>query len=206
MSKFFAVLLAVSLLTAPFAGSVAAACAPGQTTYVVKTGDNLYRIGLAFGVAWPTIAAANGIVSANLIYIGQTLCIPPKVAGAPAPTAIPATAPTPAPTVVPGPIYAGYPSFAIVSVVKGQNVTIRASNFPPNMSFDVLMGAYGTLGLGGSKVQTIHSGAGGVFTATYSLPAAYSNTAQIAIRLQSATGYYAFNWFYNATYPSLLKP
>ena len=44
--------------------------------YVVRPGDNLYRISLAFGVPMPTIAAANGIYNYNLIYAGQTLCIP----------------------------------------------------------------------------------------------------------------------------------
>ncbi len=51
---------------------------PGQCRYyhTVRPGENLYRISLAYGVPMSTIAAANGIVNYNLIYAGQTLCIP----------------------------------------------------------------------------------------------------------------------------------
>ena len=50
----------------------------GQCRYYhqVLPGENLYRISLAYGVPMATIAAANGIVNYNLIYAGQTLCIP----------------------------------------------------------------------------------------------------------------------------------
>ncbi len=50
----------------------------GQCRYqhTVRPGENLYRISLAYGVPMSTIAAANGIANYNLIYAGQTLCIP----------------------------------------------------------------------------------------------------------------------------------
>jgi LysM repeat protein len=50
----------------------------GQCRYyhTVRPGENLYRISLAYGVPMSTIAAANGIVNYNLIFAGQTLCIP----------------------------------------------------------------------------------------------------------------------------------
>ena len=46
------------------------------TTYVVQPGDNLFRIGLKFGISWVQIAEANGIVNPNQIYVGQVLKIP----------------------------------------------------------------------------------------------------------------------------------
>jgi LysM repeat protein len=51
---------------------------PGTCRYyhTVRPGENLYRISLAYGVPMATIATANGIVNYNLIYAGQTLCIP----------------------------------------------------------------------------------------------------------------------------------
>lgn len=42
----------------------------------VRPGENLFRISLAYGVPMSTIATANGIYNYNLIYAGQTLCIP----------------------------------------------------------------------------------------------------------------------------------
>jgi LysM repeat protein len=54
---------------------------PEYASYVVKAGDNLYRIGLAYGVSWVDIAAANGIVNPNVIYPGQVLKIPTNSPG-----------------------------------------------------------------------------------------------------------------------------
>lgn len=44
--------------------------------YTVVTGDNLFRISLTYGVSMWRIAECNGIYNLNLIYAGQTLCIP----------------------------------------------------------------------------------------------------------------------------------
>lgn len=94
------------------------------------------------------------------------------------------------------------PTISIASVVKNKSVTINAHNFPASTQFDVLMNYMGTRGVGGIKVDTINSGAGGSFTATFSVPAALKGQFQIAIRLQSSkTGFFAYNWFYNTTAP-----
>ncbi len=96
------------------------------------------------------------------------------------------------------PGYSGFPTFSIVSVDEDRSVTIRTNNFPPNTSFNVLMGKMGTRGVNGIKVTTIDSGQGGAFTATYQIPAELQGDARIAIRLESpTTGYFAYNWFYN---------
>ncbi len=59
----------------------------------------------------------------------------------------------------------------------------------------------GTRGINGIQVDTIKSGNGGSFSATFTIPSALKGYKQIAIRLQSTTGsgYYAYNWFYNNT-------
>jgi LysM repeat protein len=48
---------------------------PARGTYVVRPGDNLFRIGLRFGTTAADIRAANGLGS-NLIVPGQVLRIP----------------------------------------------------------------------------------------------------------------------------------
>ncbi len=106
---------------------------------------------------------------------------------------------TPGPTKIPG--YSGYPTFSISAVVEDNSVTIKAKNVPPNQTFTVRMGAYGTRAVGGTVVGTKDSGAGGEFEATYSIPAALKGSEKIAIRMDSPAGYYAFNWFWNNTYP-----
>ncbi|NTV35852.1 MAG: hypothetical protein HGA53_02770 [Anaerolineaceae bacterium] len=103
---------------------------------------------------------------------------------------------TPAPST-----YKGIPSFTITAVVKDGKVTIKTNNFPADKSFNVLMGKYGTLGIGGTKVTTLNSGTGGTFTKTFDIPAAYKGQVKIAIRLESSEGYYAYNWFWNNNAP-----
>lgn len=55
-----------------------------ETTYIVQAGDNLYRIGLRFGISWVQIAEANGLVNPNMITVGSELKIPVNTPG-PAP-------------------------------------------------------------------------------------------------------------------------
>ncbi len=55
-----------------------------ETTYTVKAGDNLFRVGLAYGISWVQIAEANGIVNPNQITVGDVLKIPVDTPG-PAP-------------------------------------------------------------------------------------------------------------------------
>jgi hypothetical protein len=110
---------------------------------------------------------------------------------------------TATPTPQPGTGYTGYPSFTISSVVRDQAVTIRASNLPPNDTFDVLMGPMGKKGIAGIKVANFDSGSGGAQGVTFDIPAALKGSYQIAIRLQSnsGSGYFAYNWFYNNDAP-----
>lgn len=105
---------------------------------------------------------------------------------------------SPLPSLPPGVI----PTFRIQSVVRDTSVTIVTSNFPQNDTFDVLMNNYGTLGINGVKVETISSGSGGTLTLTFTIPESMRGKSRIAIRLQSSkSGYYAYNWFWNNTYP-----
>lgn len=109
------------------------------------------------------------------------------------------TAPVPP---IPPPGYSGYPTFSITSVQRDKSVTIQTYNLPPNDTFSVLMGPRGTKGINGIQVTSIETGKGGSQKLTFSIPSALKGSYQIAIRLQSAkSGYYAYNWFYNVTYP-----
>lgn len=47
-----------------------------ETVYVVQPGDNLFLIGLQYGLDWTQIAEANGLVNPNFIEAGQVLKIP----------------------------------------------------------------------------------------------------------------------------------
>jgi hypothetical protein len=104
----------------------------------------------------------------------------------------------------PGPIYNppyyyyGIPTIWIVSVRRNESVTIRTHNFPPGVTFDVLMGWMGTRGVRGIKVGELNSGDGGTLVATFSIPAELYGARQISIRTQNRpTGYFSYNWFWN---------
>ncbi len=45
-------------------------------TYVVQTGDNLFRIALRFGTTVEVLASINGIADPRLIYVGQVIRLP----------------------------------------------------------------------------------------------------------------------------------
>jgi len=60
-------------------------------THVVQPGENLFRIGLKYGLTVTAMQAANGL-SGTLIYVGQTLVIPGAGSTASSPAA-PAPAP-----------------------------------------------------------------------------------------------------------------
>ena len=98
--------------------------------------------------------------------------------------------------------YAGIPTFFISGVKKDVSVTIRTNNFPTGYEFKVYMGKMGTQGIGGTYVTSINSGAGGELVKTFTIPSEYVGDSRIAIRLVSTFGnFYAYNWFYNTSYP-----
>ncbi len=85
--------------------SLPAYAAPAQTCadyHVVQVGENLYRIGLQYGVTYDILMQANGILNPNMVYVGQTLCIPgtypqPMPQPYPQPQPMPQPYPQPAP-------------------------------------------------------------------------------------------------------------
>jgi len=48
----------------------------GEIEYTVQSGDTLFSIGLQFNVAWPDIAARNGLQDPYVIHVGDVLIIP----------------------------------------------------------------------------------------------------------------------------------
>jgi hypothetical protein len=125
---------------------------------------------------------------------------PPPTAE-PAPSEVIPTLPAPpAEAAQPSPTVA-VPGFAIVSVVHDRSVTVRAYNFPPDRLFTVRMGEMGTRGEGGIVVGFTNSGSGGSFYAVYEIPEELRGSPQIAVRMESPDGYFAYNWFHNSRLP-----
>lgn len=79
------------------------------TTYVIRPGDNLYRIALRFNTTVRRLAELNGIVNPSLILTGQQLRVPvsgsvtPTTTPAPTATAVATAAPTATTAATPAP-------------------------------------------------------------------------------------------------------
>lgn len=94
--------LTLTLVLALTLGLTPVAQAQSQT-HTVQAGENLFRIGLRYGVTVDALMRANGLTSIY-IYIGQVLAIPGQAAPVAQPTAVPAPASTIS-TSATGPVY-----------------------------------------------------------------------------------------------------
>lgn len=92
-------------------------------------------------------------------------------------------------------------SLTIIDSVSNQSATVLFSNFPPNQTFEIMMGEKNSSGINGIIVETLYSGTGGTFQGTFSIPNQLHELKQIAIRAQTnhIDPFYAYNWFYNKT-------
>jgi LysM repeat protein len=179
--KFGIFLIVLCILFSGLAFNVKPAQAASCTAwYTVQKGDTLAKIGRMYGVSWQYLAKINHIPNPNKIYPGQVLCVSTTGQSKP-------------------PKYAGIPTIWIVSVVRDSTVTVTGKNFPPHVNFDVLMGPYGTKGVGGYYVTSFNSGQGGTWTKTFAIPSALYGSKKIAIRTDSYIGFYSYNWFWNNT-------
>ena len=61
-------------LTIPASGSSSPSA--GEQTYVVKRGDNLFRISLVNKTTIASMAATNGLSAPYTVHVGQVLCVP----------------------------------------------------------------------------------------------------------------------------------
>ena len=151
-------------------------------THVVQAGQNLFRIGLLYNVAWTVLAQWNGIVNPNYVYTGQVLCVSgPSVPATGGPYVPPATG---------GPItlYPGNP-------FGPTKFELRGYNFPRNTQITI-----GLTTLGGSTYTpyfTATTDATGQFYVTVTLPATFVSAGSVAVEARTVSGYYGRNWYYN---------
>lgn len=139
--------------------------------------------GISANGLWWRVICPNDTVGNCWISAGARYTQPTSAPGNPPPSSKPGVIPT----------------FTIAAVVRDQTVTLHTANFPAHQKFDVRMGRIGTQGVNGLLVTTTDSGQGGSFSATYTIPAELRGQRQIAIRLESKSGHYAYNWFYNTS-------
>lgn len=75
ISSLLVVVLVVGFLAAFSPAQTAQASGYCTQYHTVRYGENLFRIGLHYGVSWTYLQAINGLYNPNWIYAGQTLCV-----------------------------------------------------------------------------------------------------------------------------------
>lgn len=135
-----------SLHTGPEQSLTAAATPDGAARHVVRSGETLRIIAQRYGVDMRQLAAVNGIVNLDRIYVGQVLRIPSTAQ----PTAVPPL-PTPAP---PTPAIGPAEEIAIIGPGRGVTITnpalvsgFASSPFEQTVVVAVLDGSGGRIGV-----------------------------------------------------------
>jgi LysM repeat protein len=100
--SIISVLAAALILSSVASSSLASPLNACAAYHVVQAGENLFRIGLQYGITFDLLMQANGILNPNLIYVGQSLCIP-GAAPVPPPNPYPQPGPYPQPVPYPQP-------------------------------------------------------------------------------------------------------
>ncbi len=100
---------------------------------------------------------------------------------------------------LPQKVMAASPFISITGVKAGEWVTVHATGLPAVQLFTAKMDKSATTADNGTIVGQTYSNSDGTFDATYVIPSGLKSVASIAIRIDSAQGYYAYNWFYNQT-------
>lgn len=190
------VLLAAAHLSAP-APAQAQVCA---IAHVVRPGENLFRIGLAYGYSWTVLQAYNSLPNPNYIRAGQIICIPPRTITLP-----------PVPPIVPPAVYYPPPgvfpaiSFNVRSAGIGDTIVISGVRFPGNETVDIFIAprtpgvppVYPAIASGTATVN-----ADGTFTTNFTIPATVGDVPlrgssfSILVRARGS-GYYGFNFVTN---------
>ena len=97
--------------SAPTAAPPPATGSGSEIVHIVQPGENLFRIGLHYGVDAATLAAYNGISDPTLIYVGQKIRIPVSGGGY---------------TGSSGQIYVVQPGDTLYTIAVSFNVTVQA--------------------------------------------------------------------------------
>ena len=186
--------IAVALLAGftLFQTDTAAAQTGCTQTHTVQASENLFRIGLRYGVSWSVLQAYNYLPNANTIYVGQVLCINGYASGQPGQPQ------QPTPRIVnPGNPFGPttQPRVFFPQATLGQSFQLSGYNFPPNRQVTI-----GITTLGNRPYvpyYTTTTDANGRFFVQVPIPATLTTSGTIAVEATTSGGFFALNWFYN---------
>ncbi len=177
--------------------------------HVVRPGDNLFRIGLAYNVQWTVLAHINGIANPHRVYPGQVICYPPGAVPAVPPIVVPLpTGLPPAPPPASGffPPAGVYPRISFNTYVagSGDTIVITGHSFPGPRSVQVFITQWGS-NYPTTPSATVNTNADGTLNANFTIP---NDSGGLALRgayltvlvRDPVSGYFGYNTFRN-THP-----
>ncbi len=166
-------------------------------THVVAYGQNLFRIGLMYGVRWDILQAWNGLPNPNMIYVGQVLCV-----SGPASSDLWNTPPVVTPPSGPATVYPGNPfgptydpRIFFPEIVLHDSFQLSGYNFPANSTVTISMGTLGSTTY--TAYYTATTDANGAFLVSVTIPEALVSSSTVGVYATAPGGYWAKNWFYN---------
>jgi LysM repeat protein len=193
----------------------------GYSVYTVQVGDNLFKISQSNGADFNTLVSANRITNISLIYVGETLLIPPRTVpgtippagggtlpptGAPNPgtggPTTPAQPPATGGVFVPAPNTIPTLSLQPTSARPGSSITVSGANYPGNAQVTIYLEKKSE-GLKSAAITTVTTQPNGTFSVSITIPATWSNGAAVnqntvSVSAYTATGgYWAMNFFVN---------
>lgn len=131
--------------TTPSTGQVTGAQC--RVLHTVQRGENLFRVGLLYGLTWDQVLSANRIANPNYIPAGTQLCIPRNPPAPQFGTGGPVTTPTTPTTPTTGGVFTGSPFVQTITVTfdrQTNQITVTSAGFPANSRFDVYIAAVPT--------------------------------------------------------------
>lgn len=202
------IVLAVMIATLGLSLPAPAQAQTCETAHVVRAGENLFRIGLAYGYSWVVLQRYNGLPNPNLIRVGQIICIPPRSPAPIVPPIVPTVVP---PIVVPPAVY--YPPPGVFPAISfntrtagiGDTIVISGVRFPGNSTVDIFIAprvpgvppVYPSVASGTATVNP-----DGTLTTNFTIPAEVGGVPlrggsfSILVRARGS-GFFGFNFVVN---------
>ncbi len=172
----FAFLIAIIVVVGTGFTAQPAQAVACQYYHTVYYGQTLSSIGAYYGINWQVLASVNGVVSPYKLYAGTVLCIPYGGYvnyGYTYPTTY--TSPT---------IITQW-SFSVIEVAKDTSVTVRISNAPSNVFFNVSMGNKKSDGsIDWEALSDLDTDQGGIFRKTFNIPVSLQGKTDLVIQLK----------------------
>jgi LysM repeat protein len=199
-------LVVIPLLAAVVLGGLAAPTPAGaqgcNPFHIVQPGENLFRIGLRYNLAWTVLRDYNRLTNPNRVLVGQVICLP--TGGTPA---NPVPNPTPNPNPVPTNPYYPPPGvfpridFNTRAAGAGDTITITGIQFPGNATVDIYIAPLRTP-YPSTPQASATTAADGTLNTAFSIPDSVEGRplrggSLSVIVVARASRYYGFNYFTN---------